>query len=199
MTTYPPSPWHLHGQLWLSLFRVRPGADPRHPDRPGGLHGVALVSYETPSPLQYAELLVARPVAGRAQVTDIWVDSPASRDGGRDLWAIPKELAAFEHHEERGRVDRTAWAVTHDGRPSVRARFTDVSRRAPVRAPFGFATRQVRSDGEVVVTPVTGTGRVLPCRAQWDVEPDGPLGWLAGVRPLASFRVADFAMTFGRR
>ena len=31
--TYPPSPWSLHGQLWLSLFRVRPGADPLHPDR----------------------------------------------------------------------------------------------------------------------------------------------------------------------
>ena len=88
--TYPPEPWHLHGQLWLSLFRVRRG---EHPDRPPGLYGAALVSYEEPSPLTYSELLVATPVGVKAQITDIWVDSPDSRDGGRELWAIPKELA----------------------------------------------------------------------------------------------------------
>ena len=57
--TYPPAPWNMHGQLWLSLFRVREGD---HPDRPAGVYGAALVSYERPSPLTYSELLVARPV-----------------------------------------------------------------------------------------------------------------------------------------
>ena len=32
-TSYPPAPWTMHGQLWLSLFRVRPGD---HPDRDPG-------------------------------------------------------------------------------------------------------------------------------------------------------------------
>ena len=31
--TYPPAPWNMHGQLWLSLFRVREGD---HPDREPG-------------------------------------------------------------------------------------------------------------------------------------------------------------------
>ena len=59
--TYPPAPWQMHGQLWLSLFRVREGD---HPERPAGVYGAALVSYEQPSPLTYSELLVARPVKG---------------------------------------------------------------------------------------------------------------------------------------
>lgn len=196
---YPDAPWQLHGQLWLSLFRVRPGDDPHHRDRPGGLHGVALVSYEDPSPLTYSELLVARPVGTQAQVTDIWVDSPDSRDGGRELWAIPKDLASFGRTTRAGAVDRTTWEVAHEGTTSVTARFTDVSRRSPVRLPFAFSTRQVRADGEVVVTPVTGSGRALPCRGHWEADAEGPLAWLSGKRPLASFRVADFAMSFGAR
>ena len=196
---YPPAPWPMHGQMWLSLFRVRPGDDPRHPDRPGGLHGVAFVSYEDPSPLTYSELLVARPVGTRAQVTDIWVDSPDSRDGGRELWAIPKDLATFRRTTRAGTVDRTTWEVAHDGSTSVSARFSDVSRRSPVRLPFAFSTRQVRADGAVVLTPVTGSGRALPCRGRWEADADGPLAWLSGKRPLASFRVADFAMSFGAR
>ena len=196
---YPDAPWQLHGQLWLSLFRVRPGDDPHHPDRPAGVYGAALVSYEAPSPLTYSELLVARPVGTQAQVTDIWVDSPDSRDGGRELWAIPKDLATFRRTTGSGTVDRTTWEVAHDGRPSVTARFSDVSRRAPARLPFAFATRQVRADGEVVVTRVTGSGRALPCRSHWEADAEGPLAWLSGKRPLASFRVADFAMSFGDR
>ena len=40
--SYPPAPWQMHGQLWVSLFRVREGD---HPDRPAGVYGAALVSY----------------------------------------------------------------------------------------------------------------------------------------------------------
>src|SRR5215213_10748237 len=93
-TTYPAAPWHMHGQLWLSLFRVRTGD---HPDRDPGVYGVALVKYEQPSPLTYGELLVAHMVktggrpAKAVSITDIWVDSPASVAGGRELWAIPKD------------------------------------------------------------------------------------------------------------
>ena len=99
--TYPPAPWNMHGQLWLSLFRVREGD---HPDREPGVYGAALVSYEQPSPLTYSELLVARPVkaAGgrRVNITDIWVDSADSRDGGRDALGDPEgpvRLPAPDH------------------------------------------------------------------------------------------------------
>ena len=200
--TYPPAPWDMHGQLWLSLFRVRAGD---HPERPAGVYGVALVAYEPPSPLTYSELLVARPVreAGgrRVHITDIWVDSEDSLHGGRDLWAIPKDLATFHRTTTGGRLQRTAWSVAVDGVPTVSARFTDISRNAP-RAPFRGSTWQVRREdhpeaGAEVVAPLRGSARSLPARGHLRFDPDGPLGWLAGKRSLGSFRMTDFAMSFG--
>ncbi|HET7351713.1 MAG TPA: acetoacetate decarboxylase family protein [Marmoricola sp.] len=199
---YPAAPWQMHGQLWVSLFRVRAGD---HPDRRPGVYGAALVSYEEPSPLTYSELLVARPVraAGgrRVEITDIWVDSVDSRDGGRELWAIPKELCDFERTTSGGRLCRTEWSTGLDGRPIARARFTDVS-GSMLRTPFRGSTWQQRREpdpraGEEVVAPLRGTARSLPCRGTWEFDEAGPLGWLAGKRPLASFRMADFAMSFG--
>ena len=52
---YPPAPWELHGDLWLSLFRLRGVAG-----RPDGVYGAAFVTYREPSVLTYHELLVAR-------------------------------------------------------------------------------------------------------------------------------------------
>ncbi|MEO5653621.1 MAG: acetoacetate decarboxylase family protein [Marmoricola sp.] len=199
---YPDAPWPMHGQLWLSLFRVRAGD---HPDRPAGVYGAALVAYEAPSPLTYSELLVARPVNGpvngKANITDIWVDSADSRDGGRELWAIPKDLGAFEHETTGGKLQRTSWSASLDGRPIATARFTDIS-RATFRTPFRGGTRQqfpvghARAGAEVVA-PLSGSARALPCRGSWDFDEQGPLAWLAGKRPLMSLRMADFAMSFG--
>jgi hypothetical protein len=200
--TYPAAPWNMHGQLWLSLFRVRPGD---HPDREPGVYGAALVSYEQPSPLTYSELLVARPVkaAGgrRVTITDIWVDSEDSLRGGRDLWAIPKDLCAFQRTTSGHRVQRTSWSTTLDGVPVVSARFTDVSRTIP-RTPFKGSTWQQRGpehpgpDREVVAG-LKGSARAFPCHGSWEFSELGPLAWLAGKRPLASFRMSDFQMSFG--
>ncbi len=198
-TLYPAAPWTMEGQLWLSLFRVGHDVDAR---RPRGVYGVALVSYEEPSPLTYSELLVARVVKEplrAVSITDIWVDSPASVAGGRELWAIPKELADFRVARERGTVrERTSWSVGVEGRSVVRARFTDASRLLP-RVPLKGATWQPPIDDHTgdVVAHLTGSSKVGPCRSDWDIAPDGPLGWLAGARRLASFRQDAFRMTFG--
>ena len=93
-------------------------------------------------------------------------------------------------------VQRTSWETTLEGTPIARARFTDVS-SAMFRTPFKGGTWQTRDDGEEVVADLTGSGKSLPCRGHWNFNPDGPLGWLAGKRSLASFRMADFAMSFG--
>lgn len=193
-TTYPPAPWNMHGQLWLSLFRVRKGD---HPDRAPGVYGVALVKYEQPSPLTYGELLVAHLVDKAVNITDIWVDSPASVAGGRALWAIPKDLCDFTFRsEQRGPATRATWSATLDGRPIASARFTDVARFAP-RLSFKGKTWQQRDTGEEVTAHLTGSSRALPCRGAWSFDPQGPLGWLHGKRTVASFRQADFEMSFG--
>src|SRR5690242_19335923 len=84
---FPSPPWQLRAEMWLSVFAVRGS----------GLYGAALADYRPGGVLAYHELLVARLVRDgrhpRVRITDIWVDSEESRDGGRSLWAIPKELA----------------------------------------------------------------------------------------------------------
>jgi hypothetical protein len=199
-TSYPPAPWYMHGQLWLSLFRVREGD---HPDREPGVYGAALVKYEDPSPLTYGELLVAHMVSTGSKppkavsITDIWVDSPASVAGGRELWAIPKDLCDFTYLSARqGPFTRTTWTTALGDQPIASARFTDVSRFAP-RLPFRGDTWQRRDDGEEVRASLAGSSKAMPCRGSWSFDPDGPLGWLHGKRTLASFRQADFRMSFG--
>ena len=192
--SYPEAPWNMTGQLWLSLFKVREGD---HPEREPGIYGVALVRYEEPSPLTYGEILVARPLNGAVNITDIWVDSIQSVHGGRDLWAIPKDLCAFTFDSTRsGLVTKTAWTASLGGVPIASARFTDVSRAVP-RLPFKGRTWQQRSTGEEVTAALVGSSKAAPCRAHWEFNPDGALGWLAGKRSLASFRQADFQMSFG--
>lgn len=200
---YPPAPWEMVGQLWLSLFKL---GEPVDDLRPAGVYGAAFVSYEPGSPLTYSELLVARAVpvpdgrGRRVSITDIWVDSPASVAGGRELWAIPKDLCDFELDTvRRGPLSTTDWSASRGRRPIVSAAFTDVS-RAMVRLPFTGSTWQPGiddTDGEERTAALTGSSKALPCRGRWDFAADGPLGWLRGARQLASFRQADFRMSFG--
>lgn len=201
-TAYPDAPWAMHGQLFLTLFRLSQPVDAL---RPAGIYGAAFVRYQEPSPLTYGELLVARPVKTPVRgvtITDIWVDSPASVVGGRELWAIPKGLCAFTQRDHAGRVARTEWTATVEGRPVCDARFSDVSRLAP-RVPFKGETWQPEitegigaHDGEKTAT-LAGSSKTLPARASWTFAPSGPLAWLRGARQLGSARMADFQMSFG--
>jgi acetoacetate decarboxylase len=196
----------MHGHGWLSMFRLR-GVE----RRPDGTYIAAFVLYEAPSPLTYSELLVARVLDRRqVEITDIWVDSVPSRDGGRALWAIPKDLCDFTlEHRHTGVVSRASWSASTD-RSIATASFTDLSRLVP-RLPFsGLSTRQPPlpdatsdpglpdADGSAPVTAVLrGSARTMACRGAWDFAPTGPLGWLRGQRQVASFRMADFTMLFG--
>jgi acetoacetate decarboxylase len=199
---YPPAPWPLVGQMWLSLLRLREPVEAAAGPRPAGLYGVAFVSYEEGSPLTYSELLVARALGrGRAvEITDIWVDSPASMAGGRELWAIPKGLCDFTLDATRtGPLSRASWAATSGRYPIASADFSDLSRTAP-RLPFRGLTRQPGIEdtaGEERSAAMRGTARMLPCRGRWEFPAGGPLDWLAGARPLASCRMAAFRLSFG--
>jgi acetoacetate decarboxylase len=199
---YPAAPWHMVGSLWLTLFRLREPVDEL---RPAGVYGAAFVSYTEGSPLAYSELLVARPVATdrdgrRVTITDIWVDSPASVAGGRELWAIPKGLCDFSlDSSHTGPFTTTEWTARLGRTPIATATFRDVSRAAP-RLPFKGGTWQPGIEdtgGEERTATLQGSSKALPARARWDINGDGPLGWLSGARQLASFRQASFRMSFG--
>ena len=199
---YPDAPWHMLGSLWVTVFRLRHDVDAL---RPRGVYGAAFVSYGEGSPLTYSELLVARALpkstgrAGQVSITDIWVDSPASVAGGRELWAIPKGLCDFElDTSHRGPLARTDWSASLERRPIASATFTDVSRAAP-RLPFKGRTWQpeLPEGGGEKGAVLQGSAKTLPARARWDFDVDGPLAFLRDARAVASFRMASFRMSFG--
>ncbi|MDR6119302.1 hypothetical protein QE370_002486 [Aeromicrobium sp. SORGH_AS981] len=193
--TYPPEPWDLHGQAVASVFLVPVRSLPAPPPgtRVVSVAGRAVVTaaffrYEEPSPLVYDEVmatvLVRRGVRPRVWIPWIWVDSEASRDGGRALWAIPKDLARFD--VEPGRRHRG------DGLASV-----EVARTVglPGRWPLSFRVVQ-RRGGRSVVTSVRGRLRAQLLRTSWTFS--GPLSLLAGRRPVVSVRASRFRLLFGR-
>jgi hypothetical protein len=194
---YPPEPWRLCGDLHTSLFVV-PLADLRVDLPPGwqplrvgrfGVVGTAWVSYRPGGVLAYDELmstlLVRRGWRVLPTITHIWVDSPASRDGGRELWGIPKQLAKFGAFV----------ATTEDG--PIAAGSVARLLTLPWRWPGRFAVVQ-RLAGTAKVTPVRFRARVGVSRARFAADPSGPLAFLAGRRALLSLSVIDFRMIFGR-
>lgn len=105
---YPGELWYLGGSLDVSVFLILERELPafampqgRRPLMVGRrvVVGVASVRYVPGGVLAYDELLVAIPTlgagGGAVRIPQIWVDSDASRRGGRELWGIPKELADF--------------------------------------------------------------------------------------------------------
>jgi len=197
---FPSPPWQLRGDLWLSLFRVPTGATDAVA---GGWYGVAFVDYRDGSVLTYRELVVARAVRGgvvpRLTITAIWVDSEPSRDGGRALWAIPKELAELQVVLGRaGPVAHTTWSADIGRAPVAAARFISCPPPPLLRTPYSLTVLQHRPEsGEPVLARASGSAKALPCLARWDFAVDGPLAWLRGRTPVGSLRLSDFRMTFG--
>ena len=200
---YPPEPWNLCGQAYVSVWRVPverlPGAVPdgAQPLTVGGhaFVGTAWVDYEPTGMLPYRELLAAvlvrdgvRPIV---TITEIWVDSPASLAGGRELWGIPKELAQFEMTHEpsfTGRADDEHGVIAT----------ASVQRRGglPIRLPAWFTVAQT-VEGRGRHTPVHATGHPHTASASWKINPDGRLGYLDGLTPAMSFALRDFRLRFG--
>ncbi len=209
---YPPEPWELRGQMYLSVFAVPRSALPALPAplaaavRPLGRRvpvGAAWVSYEPGGVLAYRELLTAVLVheRGRPRVSilDIWVDSVASRDGGRALWGIPKDLAQLTIRPGTGRS--TVMAAHTGAEPgSVPGPIGAASFRAGLRLPGRWPTPMTVAQslgGGVRRTPVRARAGVRAAAATWRVDAQGPLGYLAGRRPLATVMLTDFRLRFG--
>ncbi len=200
--TYPPEPWALRGQLHASVFLV-PLHDVPHDLPPGcrpvrlgrlGIVGTAWVSYEPGGVLDYSELmstlLVRRGRRLLPHITHIWVDSDASRAGGRALWGIPKELAKF--------VFAGGEFSALDDEGPLAAGTVRQWLRLPGRWPVAFQVVQWLNGTAKVSTVRARTGLAVS-RATFDADPSGPLAFVAGRRPLLSFSLADFRMRFGGR
>ena len=196
--TYPPEPWYLGGSLLASAFLVD-GAVFRDA-LPAGRHalrfgskvvvGVASASYVPGGVLAYEELLVALPTWGRGglriTIPQIWVDSAQSREGGRALWGIPKELAVFERSDTRAAMNGAEMVL--EGRTG----------RALLPGMRQLALPILQSvEGGSILSHNRVIGRIRSLRARWSFAADGPLGYLAGHTPFVSFAVRDASIVFG--
>ena len=199
---YPPAPWQLGGQGCISVF-VLPAA--QLPVTPAGFEplivagrGVVIagwVHYQEGSILEYGELFAA--VSGRfagkptATVTHMWVDSPPSRAGGRELWGYPKELAEFDLQLDPA-GSAAAWADGAElAHGTFHARF-----RLPRLPQLKTGTVQP-VDGRLTPIPCVGSARPVLGRGTFTPAPNGPLGFLTTGRRIATFGVQDFRATFG--
>lgn len=177
---YPPPPWHSHGRAWVQPYLV----DAVHLTLPPGFCAVtalgkavgflALVEYVPPSPLVYAELawlpcLVDASGERGLYIAKMYVDSRDSLAGGREIWAIPKQLATFAIRSDSATIDTEDGAhlqlVLHTRGPAL-----------PLAA--GARTIQPR-DGGIVRFHGSGTARTasggLSVRTQRGTE--AWLGW----------------------
>lgn len=108
-----PAPWSLHGDAFL-LPTLKVSAikqydvNPLHGAKHWGLFGaVILVKYPETSVGPYSELIftsglhsLGSPVG--FHISQIYVNSQASVDGGRANWAVPKKLAIFDWQTQGG-------------------------------------------------------------------------------------------------
>jgi hypothetical protein len=152
------------------------------PGRTAG--GFLLARYEGASTLHYGELLVMPAltrVRGRLGwwISHAYVDSPASLDGGRRMWGVPKDLATFAWSADRVRLTRD-----EDGVLLLDATFPQPRRRALVPALIAANG----STGGADRRRFTGTGalRMAPARMDVDVPAGSPFASL----PLAGRRAA---------
>jgi hypothetical protein len=199
MSLYPPEPWNLVADARVSVWRV-PAADlPELPAEPLLVAGhasvfTAWIDYTPPGQLAYHELLAATAVKGRrvsCSISEIWVDSEVSLAGGRELWGIPKDLATLDFTGDR---TFTATAATADDWIATAA----FRRRGglPLPVPTVFEVAQLL-DGTLLRTPVSAKISPRAAAADWSFNPAGPLGYLAGRRPMANLELPASQLRFG--
>ncbi len=160
MTPFPPPPWRLEGEAVLVWC--------------GGGRGLLLARYDEGATLAYHELIAFSGLRRRGRfvgfdVGGIWVDSAASRDGGRAIWGLPKELATFRWTSERVTVG------AEDGSKILAADL----RRAPVRMPVPLLPAVFGRRGERELwTASFGTLRGGPAWARVAADPSSPVAAL---------------------
>jgi hypothetical protein len=205
--SYPPEPWQLGGSMLMTMWRL-PTADVRREAERYVPEGVKLVTagrhaflftafvrYTPGSVLSYDELLVAavgrRGVAPVAVIPHIWVDSPASVAGGRELWGIPKGLADFEQSGENPLVAR----ASVEGRELASVRAAQ-GVRLPGWHRLPMPTAQ-RLDGHDAFAQVQSLGRLHLGSAAWSFPDDSPLAFIGRGRPLVTSVLRQMTIRFG--
>lgn len=192
--TYPPAPWQARGRCWAGLFRADAPAT-----LPAGLKPlldpswrvVALVRYEPGSTLCYDELLVGPLARHRLRcgiyVEHIYVDSAPSLWGGREIWGLPKRLAAFTWRDGRCNI------ADDEGIIAV-ARVDTRAAHLPLYAPFiapAFGCLEVGL-AQLVAPGIAHLGRAEMRLEEWSPR----FAFHLSARPVLSIAAKPFRVRF---
>jgi len=205
---YPPAPWRLRGWGAATVHAV----DVNRVRRilPTGLHivqvwpgktfgGLAILSYERGSSLVYHELCVVAALVRVGRRFGFWlqrldVDSDASLQGGRDIWRLPKRLAAFEIDEQSAATEvcvRDAAGLT--------CRMTIRNSTAPTlpRSPFPLRLPALALNGGTArFFAARFAARITSAHITVQASPDGMIAALGLHRaPALAFRFGELRLS----
>lgn len=172
---YPPPPWHLRGESVQAIRAIpidvaRSWASPQLkivPVAPGmTLAVVFCAKYGSSSTLEYHELAVAPALARVGKrvgfwISHIYVDSPQSVAGGREIWGLPKQLAEFRWSAD-GAVE-----VVQDSQSLCSVEWRAFGPRVPAPLFLPLLSERGAFHGR-------GTGRVRLCRGSVNIGPQAP-------------------------
>lgn len=203
---FPLAPWHLRGAACMSLWQLPVTALGQLAPDPGlpllEIAGKAFIATiwacYSGGTLRYDELAVAVLVRGKGllmpagSVTAIWVNDSTSAEGGRHLWHIPKALARFQTQVSERSFSGTM--MLDDGATAA------LSFEAGVAMPFrtgmsGFVIQP--GIGGPLRTRCRVKGVLHTGRANWTIDPSGPLAVLHGRQPLLSVGIRAMDAAFG--
>jgi hypothetical protein len=210
---HPPAPWKLRGDLFSTVLRMPPGSVPapllpprfRFERRDGSyLFAAVWVDYREGSVLTYREFMVAaiqrlRPPL-RGTILRIWVDSPQSQAGGRQLWDIPKDLAQLDFARNGGTASNSCFtgSLTVQGTVLAAASFGR-HRSLPLRYPFALTVLQQHGTTQVRRTLSTWSAPAAAGPGELTVPSGSELAFLNRGRQLTHLSLPGFRTTFGRR
>lgn len=128
-----PAPWSLRGDAFLlptlKVSTIKQyDVNPLHGAKHWGLFGaVILVKYPETSVGPYSELIFTSGLHGLGShigfhISQIYVDSQASVDGGQANWAVPKKLATFEW-QTQGSQQQVKVSLPNANQPFLTASF----------------------------------------------------------------------------
>lgn len=182
-STNPPAPWRLKGSaaIQLQLVSTARARDLVPPElgivcvAPGKtVGGLFIATYGAGSTLEYHELIVIPALVRKglrvgAWISHIYVDDLQSVVGGRDIWALPKEMASFGQADDGSSIVRQSdrvLCVIHPAQP-----------RAISRLPV-LASVLSKRDGKVLWFKGRGKGHVGTSRGQVEIPRTSPFSSL---------------------
>jgi hypothetical protein len=203
----PTAPWNLSGSACVTLWRLPetelpyPGAEIAYASLGGkALLITAWADYLGEGTLNYRELAVGAVIRGKGLLspsctaTHVWVDDQSARDGGRQLWGIPKQLGTFTSQSSDAERSFAARLDTTE-HPVASVSFEATMALPGSQTLTGFIVQP--GEGGPRRTRCTGRGRLVTGRATWVFDEQGPLAFMRGAKPLFSLRALRLQGWFG--